>query len=50
MKKVLKNVWGAILFYAVIVFGVLLLNLRFAYLNNRILNDENTTESKLINK
>ena len=33
MKKKLVNVGGIILFYSVIVFGVLLLNLRFTYLN-----------------
>lgn len=33
MKKTLKNFGGIILFYSVIVFGVLLLNIRFSYLN-----------------
>lgn len=41
MKKKLENVGGIILFYSVIVFGVLLLNLRFTYLNeiNNNIND-----------
>lgn len=34
MKKTLKKFGGLILFYSVIIFGVLLLNLRFAYLNS----------------
>jgi len=34
MKKTLTNIGGLILFYMVIVFGVLLLNLRFSHLNS----------------
>jgi len=34
MKKTLTNIGGLILFYMVIVFGVLLLNLRFEHLNS----------------
>ncbi len=34
MKKSLVNIGGAILFYSVIVFGILLLNIRFKYLND----------------
>ena len=34
MKKTLTNIGGLILFYSVIIFGILLLNLRFEYLNN----------------
>lgn len=34
MKKTLTNIGGLILFYSVIIFGVLLLNLRFEHLNN----------------
>lgn len=34
MKNKLRHFGGLILFYAVIVFGVLLLNARFYYLNN----------------
>ena len=34
MKKTLTNFGGLILFYAVIIIGVLLLNLRFSHLNN----------------
>lgn len=34
MKKTLTDIGGLILFYVVIIIGVLLLNLRFAYLNN----------------
>ena len=37
MKKIMINYGGLIMFYLVIVVGVLLLNLRFSYLN------ENTT-------
>lgn len=36
MKRKLMNVGGIILFYSVLVFGVLLLNLRFSYLNKNI--------------
>ena len=39
MKKTLTDIGGLILFYAVIIIGVLLLNLRFAHLNNsKIIN------------
>lgn len=41
MKKTLKNIGGLILFYSVIFFGVLLLNLRFSYLNN-VLDDNDS--------
>lgn len=34
MKKKLTNIGGLILFYSVIIFGVLLLNIRFKQLNN----------------
>lgn len=34
MKKTLENIGGFILFYLVIVFGILLLNMRFSYLNS----------------
>ena len=34
MKKTLTNIGGLILFYVVIIFGVLLLNLRFEHLNS----------------
>lgn len=34
MKKTLENIGGLILFYSVIVVGVLLLNIRFSHLNN----------------
>lgn len=34
MKKTLTDIGGLILFYVVIIIGVLLLNLRFAHLNN----------------
>lgn len=33
MKKTLKNFGGLVLFYSVIIIGVLLLNIRFSYLN-----------------
>ena len=33
MKKHITNIGAIILFYLLIVFGVLLLNMRFAYLN-----------------
>ena len=35
MKKSIVNYGGLILFYAVILAGVLLLNLRFSYLNEK---------------
>lgn len=34
MKERLMNIGGLILFYSVIIGGVLLLNLRFSHLNN----------------
>jgi len=34
MKKTLTNMGGLILFYLVIIIGVLLLNLRFKHLND----------------
>ena len=34
MKKVLMNIGGLVLFYSVIIIGVLLLNIRFSYLNH----------------
>lgn len=34
MKKTLTNIGGLILFYLVIIFGVLLLNMRFEHLNS----------------
>lgn len=34
MKKTLTNIGGLLLFYAVIIIGVLFLNLRFAHLNS----------------
>jgi len=39
MKKKLMDMGGLILFYSVIVIGVLLLNFRFSHLNNK--NNEN---------
>jgi len=43
MKKRLMNCGGLILFYSVIVAGVLLLNLRFSHLND--LNNTNNNET-----
>ncbi len=40
MKNIVKKFGGLILFYSVIVFGVLLLNQRFAELNELNNNDE----------
>ena len=40
MKKILINIGGLVLFYSIIIGGVLLLNVRFAYLNS--LNANNT--------
>ena len=34
MKKVVANMGGLIMFYSIIIIGVLLLNLRFSYLNS----------------
>ena len=34
MKKTLKNYGGLILFYSVLIIGVMLLDMRFEYLNN----------------
>lgn len=45
MMKRLFNVGGLILFYLVIIFGVLLLNARFAQLNH--INNNETSESYL---
>lgn len=41
MKKIFMNVGGLIIFYSIIVGGVLLLNQRFSYLNN--INNQNST-------
>ena len=41
MKKTLTNIGGLILFYMVIVFGVLLLNLRFSHLNSDTIKETN---------
>ncbi len=38
MFKKLQNIGGLILFYSVIIFGVLLLNIRFSYINNERLD------------
>lgn len=43
MKKTLENVGGIILFYSVIIIGVLLLNMRFEHLNN--VNNNQINES-----
>lgn len=43
MKKTLVNFGGIILFYSVIIVGVLLLNMRFSYLNE--INNNNLTEN-----
>jgi len=43
MKKTLKNIGGLILFYSVIVVGVLLLNVRFSYLNEAYEGNLNET-------
>lgn len=34
MKKTLTNIGGLVLFYLVIIIGILLLNMRFEHLNN----------------
>lgn len=34
MKKFMEKNYGIILFYGVIILGVLMLNFRFSYLNN----------------
>lgn len=42
MKKTITNMGGLVLFYSVIIIGVLLLNMRFSYLNeinNETLNN-----------
>lgn len=43
MKKILMNVGGIVIFYSIIVGGILLLNQRFAYLNSL----ENSSEKIL---
>jgi len=48
MKKRLINIGGLILFYSVIVTGVLLLNLRFSYLND--INNKNVETYIAMNK
>ena len=44
MKKFMEKNCGIILFYGVIVLGVLMLNFRFSYLNNNsdTINNHNT--------
>ena len=39
MKKALINLGGIIIFYSVIVFGVIILNVRFSHLNNKDLSN-----------
>ena len=43
MKKNLMNIGGIILFYSIIIVGIVLLNLRFSYLNS--LNSNNLNNS-----
>lgn len=40
MKRKLMNLGVLVLFYSSIVVGVLLLNLRFTYLNNNVCNND----------
>ncbi|MBQ6687584.1 MAG: hypothetical protein IJN03_03580 [Bacilli bacterium] len=41
MKKFMVKNFGVILFYGIIVLGVLVLNFRFSYLNNNTKNINN---------
>lgn len=41
MKKFVENNCGVILFYGIIILGVLALNFRFSYLNNNSNNNIN---------
>jgi len=43
MKKTILNFGGIILFYSIIIVGVLLLNQRFAYLNSISNNNVNNS-------
>ena len=43
MKNIIRNIGGLIAIYAIIVFGVLLLNLRFSYINEIQSNNESDT-------
>lgn len=44
MKKFMEKNCGVIMFYGIIILGVLMLNFRFSYLNNNsnFNNDQNT--------
>lgn len=41
MKKRIINYGGLVLFYVVIIMGILLLNMRFSYLNENTITDNN---------
>lgn len=45
MNQLWKNYGGLILFYGVIIIGVILLNERFRYLNQ--INNQNVEETKI---
>ncbi len=45
MNQLWKNYGGLILFYGVIIIGVILLNERFRYLNQ--INNQNVEENKI---
>lgn len=48
MNELMKKYGGLILFYAIIVIGVLMLNERFRYLNNQsLINENNIIESEI---
>lgn len=49
MKKFLVRNFGVLVFYGVIILGVLLLNFRFSYLNNNN-NDSSTHNQIALNK
>ena len=49
MTKRMKDIGGLVLFYAVIIVGVLLLNLRFAKINEIQNNDSNSVNVMMIN-
>lgn len=47
MSKLLKKYGGLILFYVIIVFGVLMLNARYRYLNSQVDVQNTVMESEI---
>lgn len=50
MKKFMEKNCGVIMFYGIIILGVLMLNFRFSYLNNNSTNSNSENTIALNNK